>query len=522
MPDDHYDVIVIGSGPGGAGVAHRLAPTGKRILVLERGEYLPREVENWSADAVFKRGRYRADETWRDGTGAAFSPMLHYWVGGNSKMYGSALLRLRREDFGELRHSAGVSPAWPIGYDELDPYYLEAEHLYAVHGQRREDPCEPNSAAAFPHPPVAHEPKIAALHDSWARQGLRPFHLPLGIKLDQVEGSHLPTRESACIRCAAFDGFPCLTGGKADAEMACIRPMLLEHKNVTLLTGARVDRLDTDASGRRITGVAVERRGERERYSADIVVVACGALNSALLFLRSANAAHPNGLANGSDQVGRNYMRHVNSVMLAISRATNETVFQKTLASTDFYFGTKDWPHPMGFIQMCGKIHGVQVNATAMPDWLKIMPDIPFEIMARHSIDFWLTSEDLPSPDNRVTIDRDGAVRLALTDTNLAAHERLQRELQRVMDASAGSLADRYVYLKKMIDIDGVSHQAGTMRFGPDPKHDVLDVDCRAHEVDNLYVSDSSCFPSVGAINPTLTIVANALRVGDRIRERLG
>ena len=521
MPADHYDVIVIGSGPGGASVADRLAPTGKRILVLERGAYLPREPANWDAEEVFKKQRYRADETWRDKDGAPFSPMLHYWVGGNSKMYGSALLRLRREDFSRLEHSAGVSPAWPIAYDELDPYYLEAERLYSVHGRRGEDPCEPNAAVPFPCPPVAHEPKLAALHEAWAGQGLRPFHLPLGIKLDQIEGSHLPTRESACIRCAAFDGFPCLTGGKADAEVASIQPMLRDHANVTLLTGARVERLETDGSGRRVSGVIVERDGARERYAADIVVVACGALNSALLFLRSANAAHPNGLANGSDQVGRNYMRHVNSVMLAVSRKTNETIFQKTLASTDFYFGTKDWPHPMGFIQMCGKVHGVQVHATAS-DWLKLMPDIPFELMARHSIDFWLTSEDLPRPDNRVTIDRDGTVRLALTDTNLAAHEHLQRELQRVMNATADGVADRFMYLKKMIAIDGVSHQAGTMRFGPDPRHDVLDVDCRAHEVDNLYVSDSSCFPSVGAINPTLTIVANALRVADRIRERLG
>ena len=520
----HYDVIIIGSGPGGGAVAHKLAPSGKRILILERGGYLPREAANWDADAVFKQGRYRADESWRDKDGAAFSPMLHYWVGGNSKMYGSALLRLRREDFSELRHSEGISPAWPISYDELDPYYLEAERMFSVHGRRGEDPNEPNAESPFPHPPVEHEPVIAELDAAWARQGLRPFHLPLGILLDQVPGTSQPTRESPCIRCGAFDGFPCLTGGKADAEVACIRPTLRDHANVTLLTGARVERLETDAAGRTITGVEVVRDGGRERYCADIVVVACGALNSALLFLRSANPAHPNGLANGSDQVGRNYMRHVNSVMLAVSRRTNETIFQKTLASTDFYFGTPDWPHPMGFIQMCGKLHAVQVQANSIPSWLPVLPDLPFETMARHAIDFWLTSEDLPDPGNRVTLDRDGTVRLALTDTNLAAHERLQSELRRVMDASVGSKAivDRYVYLAKMIGVDGVSHQAGTMRFGPDPKTCVLDRDCRTHELDNLYVTDSSCFPSVGAINPTLTIVANALRVGDRIRERLG
>ena len=523
MPGDRYDVIVIGSGPGGGAVAARLASTGKRILILERGDYLPREQANWNADAVFRHSRYRANETWRDKAGDDFSPMLHYWVGGNSKMYGSALLRLRREDFSELRHSEGVSPAWPIGYEELDPYYLEAERMFHVHGRRGEDPSEPNAEAPFPFPPVEHEPAIAALDAAWSRQGLRPFHLPLGILLDQVPGTPQPTRESTCIRCAAFDGFPCLTGGKADAEVACVRPTLRDHGNVTLLTGACVERLETDAAGRTVTGVEVVRDGMRERYRADIVVVACGALNSALLFLRSANAAHPNGLANGSDQVGRNYMRHVNSVMLAISRRTNETTFQKTLATTDFYFGTKDWPHPMGFIQMCGKVHGEQVQASALPDWLSFAPDAPFETIARHAIDFWLTSEDLPDPDNRVTLDRDGTVRLALTDNNLAAHQRLQGELRRAMDASTASdaLADRYLYLTKMIAIDGVSHQAGTMRFGLDPRRCVLDLDCRTHEIDNLYVADSSCFPCVGAINPTLTIVANALRVGDRIKDRL-
>ncbi len=524
MPDDHYDVIVVGSGPGGAALASRLAPTGKRILILERGQYLPREQANWNANAVFRDGRYRADETWRDKAGESFAPMLHYWVGGNSKMYGSALLRLRREDFSELRHGDGVSPAWPIGYDDLDPYYLEAERQFHVHGKRGEDPNEPNAEAPFPFEPIEHEPAIAALSDGLARQGLRPFHLPLGILLDQKPGTPQPTRDSTCIRCGAFDGFPCLTGGKADAEVACIQPMLRDHANVTLLTGAYVERLETDASGRTITSVAVVRAGRAERYAADVVVVAAGALNSALLFLRSANAAHPNGLANGSDQVGRNYMRHVNSVMLALSRRPNETIFQKTLGLTDFYFGTKDWPHPMGLVQMCGKVHGEQVQAAALPAWLGFLPDVPFKMMSRHAIDFWLTSEDLPNPDNRVTIDRDGTVRLALAESNLEAHTRLQAEMQRAMDASAGSpgLADRYVYLKKMIAIEGTSHQAGTMRFGTDPRRSVLDLDCKTHEIDNLYVTDSSCFPSVGAINPTLTIVANAMRVGDHLKTRLG
>ena len=525
MAGDHYDVIVIGSGPGGGSLAQKLAPTGKRILILERGGYLKREIDNWSIKTVFGEGRYRAAETWTDSAGKPFNPILHYYVGGNSKVYGSALVRMRREDFGELRHSTGVSPAWPLDYDAFDPYYLEAEALFHVHGRRGEDPNEPNAAEPFPHPPVAHEPRIAQLSEALTRQGLRPFHLPLGILLDQKpDGSGLPTPGSACIRCAAFDGFPCLTNGKADAQIVCIDPMLARYPNVTLLTGANVTTLDTDATGRTVTGVNVIREGARERYGADIMVIACGALNSALLFLRSANGAHPDGLANGSDQVGRNYMRHVQSVLIALSRQRNDTVFQKTLALTDFYFGTQDWPYPMGLIQMCGKVHGEQLRGEALPSWLNIAPSLPaFNVLANHALDFWLSSEDLPDPANRVTLGRDGAVSLALTDNNAIAHTKLRAAFEAALHATneRGGLADRSFTIGKPIGIDGVSHQAGTLRFGTDARTSVLDTHCKAHQLDNLYVTDSSFFPSVGAMNPTLTIVANALRVADVVAGRL-
>ncbi len=523
MANDHYDVIVIGSGPGGASFAQKLAPSGKRILILERGDYLKREIDNWSVKAVFGQGRYRIKESWRDSAGKAFNPAMHYYVGGNSKVYGSALVRLRREDFGAMKHTTGISPAWPLGYDTFDPYYLEAEALYHVHGRRGEDPSEPNASEPFPHPAVEHEPRIAELNDALARQGLEPFHLPLGILLDQKpDGSGLPDYGSACIRCGAFDGFPCLTNGKADAQIVCIDPMLACHPNVTLLTGAEVTTLETDPAGRAVSGVNVTRDGARERYSADVVVVACGALNSALLLLRSANAVHPNGLANSSDQVGRNYMRHIQSVLMAISRRRNDTVFQKTLAMTDFYFGTKDWAHPMGFVQMCGKVHGEQVRGGALPSWLGFAPGLPFDVMANHALDFWLSSEDLPDPDNRVTLARDGTVSLALKDNNAIAHDKLRGALEKAVDATTvGGLANRSFYAGKPIGIDGTSHQAGTLRFGTDPRSSVLDVNCKAHELDNLYVADSSFFPSVGAMNPTLTIVANALRVADIVAARL-
>ncbi len=522
MPSDHYDVIVIGSGPGGGALASRLAPTGKRILMLERGDFLKREPDNWDSKAVFVDGKYQANETWYDKDGKVFHPGLHYYVGGNSKVYGSALIRLRREDFEVLHHSEGSSPGWPIGYDALDGYYLEAEKLFHVHGRRGEDPSEPNATTPFPYPPVEHEPVIQNLSDCWSKQGVKPFHLPLGILLDQQEGGK-PTPTSACIRCDAFDGFPCITNGKADSEVVCVNPTLKLHDNFTLLTNAYVTHLETDAAGRTVTGVCVTRNGVEERYTADIVVSACGALSSALLLLRSANGAHPNGLANGSDQVGRNYMRHNQSVLMAVSRRRNDTIFQKTLAISDYYLRADDWEYPLGFIQMCGKSHGEQIRGEALPQWLGFLPNMPFDTMAEHAIDFWLSSEDLPHPDNRITLGQDGRVNLAVTLNNMEAHARLRKKLENLMNALDVHpfFMERSLYLGKTIPIGGTAHQAGTLRFGTDPKTSVLDVNCKAHELDNLYVTDASFFPSIGAVNPTLTIIANALRVADHLKTRL-
>src|SRR6185312_6761690 len=326
---EHYDLIVIGSGPGGASLAQRLASTGKRILIIERGNYLPREEANWSAQAVFVDGKYQADELWTNARGESFTPALHYWVGGNSKVYGAALFRLRVRDFEEIIHAGGISPAWPLKYDSFAPYYDEAETLFHVHGARGEDPLDPPAAQAYPFSPVKHEHKIAELSDKLEDVGLNPFHLPLGSLLDQKENG-FATPTSVCMRCTAFDGFPCLLNGKADAQVICIDPTLAKHDNVTLLTNAYVSRLGTDASGRRIDAVHVTRDGREKIYTADTVVVACGALSSALLLLRSANEQHPNGLANSSDQVGRNYMRHDMSIVMAVMRHVNDTVFQKT------------------------------------------------------------------------------------------------------------------------------------------------------------------------------------------------
>jgi choline dehydrogenase-like flavoprotein len=519
MASQHYDLIIIGTGAGGGTLAYRLAPGGKRILLLERGEFLPRERENWDAKAVFVHARYQAKETWYGSDGRAFHPGIHYWVGGNTKMYGGALFRLRRQDFGTLRHHGGVSPAWPISYEDFEPYYSQAEQLYHVHGQHGVDPTDPPASQPYPHPPISHEPRIAELYEALKGEGYKPFPLPIAAMLDERDGK--PLHSSACVRCDAFDGYPCLVNGKADAQIICIEPAI-RHPNVTLRTGAYVERLETDASGHSVTRVHVVRGGASETYSADIVVVACGALNSALLLLRSGNDRHPHGLANSSGVVGRHYMRHNNSAFMAISRRPNPTKFQKTLALNDFYFGSDDFEYPLGHIQMLGKSHGETIAAEAGA-WAEWMPEMTFDAMAEHAVDFWLTSEDLPDPDNCIRYADGGRVILDLKENNMEGHRRLQNKLRQMLQTMDchPHLVPHSLYLGKEIPIGGTAHQAGTIRFGTDPKTSALDPNCKAHDLDNLYVVDASFFVSIGAVNPSLTIIANALRVGDHLAGRL-
>jgi choline dehydrogenase-like flavoprotein len=503
----HYDVIVIGTGAGGGTLVHSLASTGKSILILERGDYVPREKANWDSRAVNVEGRYQTKEEWRDKNGKPLHPHTNYYVGGNTKFYGAALFRLRREDFGEIKHFGGISPAWPVSYDDLEPYYLQAERLYHVHGQRGEDPTEPAASGPYPHPAISHEPRIQALSDDFERLGLKPFHTPLGLQIDEKN-----PQSSKCIRCDTCDGYPCLIDAKSDAQTLCVDPAL-RFPNVSLLTNAYVERLETTASGREVSRVVVTRNDATENYSADVVVVSCGAINSAALLLRSANDKHPHGLANSSDIVGRHYMGHVNSVLLAVSKCPNPTLYQKTLAVNDFYLGSREWNHPMGHFSFVGKLDGVALSAGAPA----VAPGWTLDLMAKHALSFWLTSEDLPDPNNRVTLDRDGRIVLQYTPNNQEAHARLTSKLKELMGLFA-----RNLFLGDRIPLAGVAHQNGTIRFGSDPRTSALDIHCKTHDVDNLYVVDGSFFPSSAAVNPALTIMANALRVGDHLKQRLG
>jgi choline dehydrogenase-like flavoprotein len=516
---DAYDVIVIGSGAGGGTLVNRLAPSGKRILLLERGDWLTREPANWDTEDVFVENRYVSPDTWYDEHGKPFQPQVHYFVGGATKLYGAALYRLREQDFGELRHHDGISPAWPISYDELEPYYLQAERLYQVHGARGEDPTEGRASGPYPFPAVSHEARIQQLSDDLAAIGLHPFHAPCGIQLQEAD---MPF--SRCVRCPTCDGFPCLVHAKSDAEVLAVRPAL-EHRNVTLWTRAEAVALRTNAAGTEVTDVVVERDGARETVAADVVVVSAGAANSARLLLASASDAHPNGLANHSDQVGRNYTFHNSQAVLALSKEPNPTVFQKTLGLNDFYLrGDDEFDFPLGNIQMVGKSSAPMYRGEK-PLETRLAPTRTLDDMARHAVDFWLSTEDLPRPENRVTLDRDGNVRLRYAPCNEEPKQRLYHRLKSLL-AHCGMhhdhLIPRHAYLKNEIPVAGCAHQAGTCRFGTDPETSVLDTDCRAHELDNLYVVDTSFFPSIGAVNPALTAMANALRVGDHLLERLG
>ena len=496
----HYDIVIIGTGMGGGAVAYALRESGASILLLERGGFLPQEPQNWRVEAVFGQNRYKPAEDWIDAAnGSAFKPGVHYYVGGNTKVYGAALPRFRVEDFGAIEHEGGTSPAWPISYADLEPYYNIAEEIFFVHGRAGDDPGEPPRTQPYPQPEVPHEPYVAALIEKLRRQGLHPYHLPMAVDL---------RAGGRCIRCKTCDGFPCKVRAKGDAEICLLRPAL-DSGNIELWTNAQARRIKTDTSGKRATAVEVERGGESLTVSADRIVVACGAVNSAILLLRSANARHPYGLANSSGMLGRNYMMHNNTALTAIAPfKLNPTVFQKTTAVNDYYFGDDDFSWPMGNIQALGKLQAGMLSA-AKP----YLPKALLTAMANRSMDWWVMSEDLPDPENRVFLGAGGEVRVQWRRNNRVAHQQLIRRAIRMMRRAGYSFV-----FTATLGIETNSHQCGTARFGDDPAESVLDPFCRAHDVENLYVVDSSFFPSSTAMNPALTICAQALRVADHLQ----
>ena len=497
-----YDVVVIGSGVGGGCVALTLADTGARILVLERGERLPREAQNWDAEAVFAEQRYRTHEIWQDSTGRRFRPGQFYYVGGHTKFYGAAMFRFRERDFEALEHEEGVSPPWPIRYADLEPFYDQAERLFGVHGQAGDDPTEPPRARPYPFPPIPHEPLLADLFDRLRGRGLKPFHMPAAV--DFHPGGK-------CVRCGTCDAFPCRIDAKGDAETRLIDPAL-RHPNVTLQTGSQVTKLITDDSGKRIVAAEVERSGEKQHIRARLFVLSAGAINSAALLLRSASTRHPNGLANSSGAVGRYYMSHnCTALMTLMPLQVNETRFPKTLALNDYYFGGGASVKPLGNLQLLGKIQEPMLRAALprVPKWLRAG-------LARHSVDWYAMSEDLAHRDSTIRPLASGGVELNWRRTNMRSHHRFVATAKRLLKDIGFP-----VVLSKPFDADTTSHQCGTVRFGTDPAQAPLDPYCRAYDHDNLYVVDGGFLPSSAALNPALTIAAQALRTATHLTGRL-
>lgn len=497
IDDQYYDVIIVGTGAGGGTLARKLASTGKKILLLDRGELIHRESSELVDTEVFKKEQFHAPEPWYDNTGEPFYPQTYYAVGGNTKIWSGVLQRMRERDFEQVQHQGGISPAWPLKYQDFEPYYTEAEKLYQVHGKVEDDPTEPPHSEAYPFGEVPHEPMVQSIGDTLSKQGLHPVHLPLGL------GKH----------------------NRTDAEDTGVSPVL-ESENVTLKTSAQVVCLHTNPSGSEIKAVEAKIGEQSYLFLGDIVVLACGAVNSAALLLRSANEKHPNGIANGSSQVGRNLMKQLLSVVVQLTSSANSGSFSRTLGLNDFYWGTQDFPYPMGHVQNSGGIFQDVIFAEAPPilsALSRLMPSFGLRQLATHSIGWWLKTEDLPHPDNRVRYVGD-KLRIDYTANNVEAHDRLVYrwvDVLKSVEQSQPNIFNRTTHPRSDMPVQVVANQCGTCRFGEDPATSVLDLDCRTHEVHNLYVVDSSFFPSHASVSPGLTVIANALRVGDRLIEQL-
>jgi len=577
-----YDAIVIGTGAGGGTLALHLAQAGKKILILERGPFMPQEKLNWDTSAVFLDNRYHTKEVWQDKNGKDLHPQQAYFVGGQTKVYGAAMFRMRAEDFSVIQHKGGISPSWPISYADLEPYYTRAEELFHVHGDLGTapsvpggygssfDPTEPFHSAKYPFPAFSNEPRMQSIEDSVRKLGINTFPIPLGLKRNEAD-----PQASKCIRCDTCDGYPCLVHAKSDADINCVR-QILSLPNVTLMTNSRVTRLLTNSTGTTVTAVEVihsgssktyggekddappaSREGYTATYTAGFFAVCAGAINSAVILLASANDKHPTGLANRSDQVGRNFMYHQADALLALTTDLNEDSYTKTWGTNDFYFKDNDpaYPYPLGQVQPVGSFHFEMMKGDAPP----LTPGFALESMKHHAVPWWLTTEDLPDPNNRVTLHNttplsvgnsqpgvagahpsgdtgttnqsetvtDAAphrIQLSYTPNNVESFNRLKDRWVDVLKKAghAATSVPLHAYFKKRIPLEGVGHQNGTCRMGNDPTTSVLDPNCKAHDLDNLYVVDASCFVSASAVNPSLTIIANAIRVANHLlSERL-
>ncbi len=487
------DIVIVGSGMGGATLAAGLAPTGARIVILERGVQIPDDAPARDPNRIYANSAFRSDETWLDENGTRFEPGNYYNIGGNSKLYGAVLIRYRAEDFAEMEHFDGISPAWPFAYEELAPWYEQAETLYQVHGDASSDPTEPTHINGYPFPPVPDEPAVAAVRERLDKVGVRPFTLPLGVDIDRW----LKAGQTS------WDGYPDQRCGKMDAE-TCGLAVALAHDNVELITGAYVSTLKVGADNRRIAEVVYRKDGEEVRLKPKLLAVCAGAVQTAALLLRS-------GVANGSDQVGRCFMNHNASALIAIDpRFRNDSVYQKTFGINDWYLSDGDGGKPLGNLQLLGRV---------VPDILKIqVPSLPRPVarwISAHAIDLYVISEDLPDPESRVVVSN-GDIQLIWRRSNMTAHNKLVAKTKETFRAAGFP-----VVLSRLFDGRVPSHQCGTVRIGSDPGQSVLDPDCRSWDHPNLFVTDAGALPTSAAVNPALTVAALALRAAETIKKEI-
>jgi choline dehydrogenase-like flavoprotein len=498
VDDQFYDVIIVGTGAGGGTLARQLAPTGKKILVLEQGDFLEKESSELVGTEVFKKEQYHAPEQWYDAQGEPFYPQTSYSVGGNTKIYSGVLMRMRDRDFQEVQHQGGISPAWGLSYEEFEPYYTQAEKLYQIHGKPDDDPTEPTHSDRYLFPEVAHDPQIETVKELLIQQGLHPSYLPLGLG-DQ---------------------------GRTDSEDTGISPAL-KSGAVTLKTRAKAVCLYTNPSGSEIKAVQAKIGEQSYLFLGSIFVLSCGAINSAALLLRSANEKHPHGIANRNNQVGRCLMKQQMSVVVQLTSSSHSGLFQRTLGVNDFYWGDDQYPYPMGNVQESGGILQDVIFSEAPPIlsiFTRLMPGFGLRQLATRSLGWWLQTEDLPNPNNRVRLAGD-RLHIDYEPSNVEAHDRLVYRWLDVLKAIQTERPSQFnfsgVLPRSDMPIQVVAHQCGTCRFGEDPETSVLDLNCRTHEVQNLYVVDSSFFPSSSSTSPGLTVIANAIRVGEHLIQRL-
>ncbi len=489
------DIIIIGSGMGGSTVAAGLAASGAQILILEAGDHIADLPVNRDQRAIFQRGHFRPKETWYGADGKGFNPGNYYNVGGNSKFYGAVLSRYRKEDFEVVKHREGVSPAWPFPYEVLEPWYSRAERMYNVRGTLGEDPTEPHHSLGYEYPPVPDEAPIADVRARLKSKGLHPSSLPLGIDIDTwLAKAKTP-----------WDAHPNSKDGKLDAETAALA-IAMKHPNVVLQTNSRVVRLETGEGGK-IEKVVYVRNGQTLSVTPKIVILSAGAVQSSVLLLRSASDRYRNGLANSSDQVGRNFMNHNASAVIGVSPTfRNTSVYQKTFAFNDFYLSDGEGGFPLGNVQLLGRVSAkiLKGSLPSVPEWL-------LNLVTGHAIDFYAMSEDIPNPESRVMIDGDRVI-LHWQRTNWDAHLALVAKLKQILKSIGFPIV-----LARAFDKRTPSHQCGTIRIGNDPAAAPLDPYCRSYDHNNLFVVDASFLPTSAAVNPALTVASQALRVAHHI-----